>query len=282
MNTQEREHHIPEIEPPPGLARRTCAKIWATVDSEEQESAIHSGTFLNSAFYSPESILPPSFLLSNSDSDETTYEPAQSTRRKASRFAEIDAEDNVSPPRPSRVGLIASISVGIIIALLLFPMIRFAEKTARHRVAEGMSNEISRRIAQYEQIHGSLVSIAPSLAPTAQVIDEILPFNLASNGWQEVVLPSSQEGLRELFSATELDFLAVPAMPEQRIAGQTVLYNCFGFVPTDREGPSVLDWDALKYTLLAIPGESMVRSAFGQSVIFKDGRIFVRILPGAE
>jgi hypothetical protein len=43
-------------------------------------------------------------------------------------------------------------------------MIRFAERTTRSHVAEGWTSEISRRIGQYEQIHGALIA-APAATP---------------------------------------------------------------------------------------------------------------------
>ena len=295
MKSQEQNNPgIPEVEPPPGLAGRTCAKNWGILDAEAGESAVHSNTFMNSAFFSPESILPPSFLLQSSESEE-----AKPAVAKISRFADIvDAEDE--PSRTSRIGLIASISVGIIIAFLLFPIIRFVERSTRSHIAEGMTSEISRRIGQYEQIHGSLVgSSAPPVA--LPVTGEILPIDLALSGWQQ--LPST------LFAASpSLLFQAEESIISSKKSKETfvnssdmTVWDSWNvkhppwvvmdtFVPFIGRGIICPHEELKRYsnsiksdnTLLVMPEQGYVRSAFGQAILFKDARVFSRVLPGGE
>jgi hypothetical protein len=297
MKTEEqKQQQIPEVEPPPGLANRTCARIWATLDAEEQESGIHSGTFMNSAFYSPESMLPPSFLLQTSEPEKTEPALEKTIGARTSRFANIVDEEG-DPPRPSRVGLIASISVGIIIAFLLFPMIRYAEQSTRSHIAEGLTSEISRRIGQYEQIHGALIA-----APTAQpVAVEILPYNLALSGWQEVVLPLSQgetvacscsvmnsvmnreNGSEPKLFSTSTSELEIPVLRATAEPPFATHISATHTIVADPDALIPLDVNVLSnHTLLVIPGQDLVRSAFGQAILFKDGRIFSRVLPSAE
>ena len=296
MKTEEqgRKQNV-EVEPPPGLATRTCANIWATIDSEEQESTIRSSTFMNSAFYSPESILPPSFLLQGPEPEETESATSETTRSKISRFANIVDEDD--PPRSSRVGLIASISVGIIIAFLLFPVIRLVERTTRSHVAEGWTTAISQRLWQYEQIHGTPIAIpiANNPSPVAGV-GEILPINLALSGWQQLpstffapspsllfreeeAVISSGEGKETFVNVDDMTvWEAGYARPHMADSEPRL-----GFI---YHGDDV-DFDQMfrnhfRNTLLVMPGQEVVRSAFGQKILFRESRVFTRVLPSTE
>ena len=263
MNTQEQEAKLfPDVEPPTGLAKRACANIWATIDDEDQDSGSNSGTFLDSAYYSPESMLPHQFLFHSDEHDEAPPEVAKPTR-----FTEIDDEDD-EPTRSSRIGLIASISVGIIIAFLLFPVIRFAERSTRSHVAEGLSSEISRRIGAYEQIHRSQVP----------PVTDVPPLNLALSSWQEI-LPLDTDALPlspcdSLHSPCPwvLSFTAEGMEPHSIQATASTSYSVpFGCMFSDMLSDQVV--------LVTPKQEVSLRSAFGQAILFRDGRIFSRVLP---
>ena len=275
-----------EVEPPPGLAERTCADIWSTIDGEE--SAIRSSTFMNSAFYSPESILPPSFLLQGPEPEETESVTSETTRSKISRFANIVDEDK--PPRSSRIGLIASISVGIIIAFLLFPVIRIVERTTRSHVAEGLANAISSRIGNYEQIHGSLITTPVANNPSP-VAEEILPINLALSGWQQ--LPSTFFATSpSLLFLEEESLISSGKCKEVFVNFDVMTVWEAGYARphmTDSEPRRYISYtkepdirNRFRYILLVMPGQEVVRSAFGQKIFFRESRVFTRVLPSTE
>jgi len=271
MKTQNQEYPLgfhTEVEPPAGLARRTCAKIWATLDAEvrsaeEQNIAPNSDTFLNSAFFSPESILPHTFLLQTSEPEE--IEEVKNVVPRAKKRFNIEEEE--IPPHSSRIGLIASVSVGIVIACFLYPMIRYAERSTRSYVAESWTSEINRRVGQYEQIYGTSNSSLP--------VEAISPYNLAFSGWQELRLED------------------VGLLPERFIPHAHTPYVLAAQCDTDLLFPeiqppvhlysvAVPDIGPLpgEDILLIIPGqEDLLRSAFGRAIFFSEGRVFARVLP---
>ena len=217
---------------------------------ETQDVMPNSVTFLDSAYYSPESVLPPSFLLLHSEPEKFESASPKTTRKRV----EINDDEKV-PPRSSHIGLIASMSVGILIAVFLFPVIRLAERGTRSFVTESFTGEIGRRVDQYEQINASL--------NTTQV-EEMVPINLALSGWKEV--RSDILAPLEGFDAPTKDFLQFPPS-----------------LWTDTEGlgePIPLDIISLsdRMLLVMLGQEGTVRSAFGQDILFKDGRVFFRDL----
>ena len=265
------DHVADTVEPPPGLASRTCAKIWATLDSEE-ECVPNSSIFLNSAFFSPETFLPPSFLLRTSEPENV-----ESEIPKAVKNTDEDEDDEESPRSSGRIGLIASISVGILIAIFLFPMIEFVKRSTRSYVTENLTNEINRRVGQYEQIY-----VHPQNVTS---IEETEPYNLALFGWQE--LHSEVLADQKLIA---VDYEHSPVLSGHIWSQEEPPINLLtDFVWTDFIGldvPSPLDTTDLPtyaYTLLVMPGqEAWIRSAYGQGILLKEGRVFVRALPSTE
>ena len=252
------------VEPPPGLASRTCAKIWATLDGEEQADASNSGTFLDSAFFSPESMLHSPFLTYD-EPEEVKPVPKRAVRTLETNDEEDDDDDD-EPPHSSRIGLIASVSVGIVIACFLFPMIRYAERSTRSYVTDSWMSEINRRVGQYEQIYGAQTSISMGG-------EEIVPYNLALSGWQELRLEdlrlASENFTSDCVSAVKQDGRVLfPPLPVEWL-----IYSA-------EEPVSHVTED---HILLIIPGwENPLRTAFGRALHFHDGRVFSRVLPGAE
>jgi len=279
------DHLSDSVEPPPGLARRTCAHIWETLDKEEQldaeekdadeESRIpNSETFMNSAFFSPESMLPPSFLLQTPEPEESPRESVERRVSRSRRRREIEDEED-EPPRHSRIGLIASVSVGIVIACFLFPMIRYAERSTRYYVTDTWRTEINRRVGQYEQIYGS-----PGHFPSAA---ETVPYNLdaASNVWQEIRLEDitlSPKGFLPhlhpdcMFAAKRDSSLLFPPPIENK--NESPLE-----VPSDH---ILLLTRKLESSGHLTGQESPVRVASGKTLIFPDERILSLVLPDAE
>ena len=226
--------------------------IRSALDGKAPESSVCSGTFLDSANYSPESVLPPSFLLQHSEPEEIE----RVIPKKIARIREVEDEP---PPRSSRMGLIASIAVGLLVAVFLFPVIRLLDRSTRSYVKESLTSEIGRRIDQYEQINSN------SSIP----VEVMLPINLALSGWQE---------LRTDVLAPQ-EIIATPTAPplnEEKI------------IPPP---PSLLDAENEEEAIpkdnsnllehkspFILVQENGVHSAYGEYFHFKDGRIFFRDL----
>jgi len=269
------DHLGDSVEPPPMLASRTCAKIWNTLDSEESGYTPNSGTFLDSAYFSPEAVLP-AFLLATSSETKEEKEEIPREIKKPKMTEEL-------PPRSSPwIGLVASISVGIVVAFVLFPMINYIKRSTRSHIADTWMHEITRRADQYEQIHGG----------NASKVEEEKPYNLALSGWQEINaevfdnrtldefnafiaggLPResiTDSGTRRIESPQEM----LAEMLEKHISSETLAPS--GGDIYSAEPP---DWQSGNI-LLVVPGQAIpLRSAFGQDFLFKDGRVFSRTLP---
>jgi hypothetical protein len=260
------------IDPPPRLASRTCKKIWATAHSNEHDYTPNSGTFLDSAFFSPEAVLPSSYLLNTCEPEEIEPE-----KPKAARKVEFVEEP---PRRTPWIGLVASISVGMVIAGLLFPTIIYITRSTQSYVTGNWETEINRRVGQYEQIHGNQGNAPQNV--------ELLPYNLAASSWQEMHLPASPFGNREHlptpFGATMAQAYSNPFV--HHTSGEIVQEMQSSALHLDGD----TDWEVLVPTdissladamLLVSPvRESTVRAAFGQNILLRDGRVFFRVLPG--
>jgi hypothetical protein len=267
------------VESPPGLASRTCARIWSGIDNDEPDYEPNSGTFLNSAYFSPETVMPAEFLLQTTDAEEVEPQTPKVTRK-------VEIADTSLPRSTGWIGLVASVSVGIVIAIFMFPMLRYLDRSTRSYVADSWMGEISRRVEQYEQIHGvqgggSQVSVLP-------------PYNLALSGWQEVH--------HEVFAPPHPAFVHPEAMSEksfvetfiqlrseqQGIFSKEVMQVQQQFILSDffekLDEPIPLNVSGLSdHILLVMPGrEPLVRSAYGQGLLLKDGRVFSRIPPSVE
>ena len=268
------------VEPPPQLASRTCATIWATFNNKEQDTTSNKDSVLGflSDPYKTVVALP------------ALSDPVPKTAAII-RTPHIGKGNVAPPPRSSHwTELIVSVSVGMVLAFLLFPMIQYTKRRTQTYVTENWMSEINRRVDQYEQIHGN-----PGNAP---FIEEMLPFNLALNSWQEL----RSEALTSPYPRREIDnsgrlrgwgwdkFLEdmvvqirseslVSQNKNEVIRGQQ---RSFWVDFDGRDVPISLDMDGVSdRMLLSIPGgENSVRSAVGQDILLKEGRIFFRILPG--
>jgi len=302
MGTRKQERNTPDdhkvaesavlddfIEPPPGLASRTCTKIWAIMDDKEQDYTPDSGTFLNSAFFSPETVLPPSYLLGASEPEEARYEAPKAKKR-------VETDEVLPRKTTPWIGLVASISVGMVIAGFLFPMIIYVTRTTQSHVTNRWEREINHRVGTYEQIHANHGNTPHSEA--------LAPYNLAASSWQELRAglfthsPRRDPPARALYGdKTPLTpFEAAVAAIAPAYAGQ-YMHEAFHEITLGQQAPVFLlgdftDWDVLVPSdmnamadsmLLITPGQgSSVRTAFGQNILLRDGRVFFRILPGTE
>ena len=260
------------VEPPPHLANRTCAKIWKVMDNENNEEEKKQET-------------PPQM-------DSVlgfVFDPFKTV--VAIPIADLELpklkRQTESPkPKPPKsklsywVGWGVSVSLGIVAAFFLFPMIRFAERSTRSYVTDSWMTEIHQRVDQYEQIYSS---------PGGARVEEVLPYNLAQSGWQEITIIDSNgqffpsaPPLYDIFKMlTGNEISAAQEGSHEIIRGQQpVLLPGFASwsepIPLDTSGIP-------NHIILSLPGqEPSVRSAFGQDILIRDGRVFFRILPGTE
>ena len=302
------------IKLPPGLASRTCAKIWATIDNapidnKEQDYAPNSGTFLDSAYFSPETVLPASYLLGTSEPEEIRYELPKVRKR-----VEIVEE----PPRRSAPGngLIVPIVIGVVVSVLLFPMVAYITRSTKSYVAGSWESEINRRVGNFEQIHAGQGNTAQS--------EELLPYNLAASSWQELRAEMFAHSPRpnQLMANQRMEGVILgtnrPPTPFEAAVGTAVGSPYTLPLPYPREAVAISahfpdgtvipqfppsasfledlndfsDWEMLvsaditgmaDIMLLATPGqETSVRLAFGQNILLKDGRVFFSVLPGVD
>jgi len=276
------------IEPPPGLASRTCTKIWAIMDDKEQDYTPDSGTFLNSAFFSPETVLPPSYLLGASEPEEARHEAPKARKR-------VETDEVLPRKTTPWIGLVASVSVGMVIAGFLFPMIIIVTRSTQSHVTEHWTNEINRRVGTYEQIHANHGNVPHTEA--------LAPYNLAASSWQELrpeLFTHSPRrdtpGWGVFINLSQTPFEAAVAALAPAYAAPYA-HETFHEVMQEQQSPvflleDFLDWDILVPSdmnamadsmLLVTPEQgSSVRTAFGQNILLRDGRVFFRILPGTE
>lgn len=233
-------------------------------DQHLQDVMPNSVAFLDSAYYAPESVLPPSFLLQYSEHEKVEREIPKTTRKRI----EIDLDEKVHP-QSSHIGLIASMSVGVLIAVFLFPVIRLAERGTRSFVTESYTGEICRRVDQYEQINAS---------QNIPQIEEMVPINLALSGWKEACSDMLAPHTGFDVSAAQFgnEFSAVHFSDKSIVDFSTPLW-------ADTEGsgeqiPLTMFGLSDHMLLVMLEQEETVRSAFGQDILFKDGRIFFRDL----
>ena len=293
------KHGLPDVDPPPMLARRTCDKIWEILD-EEDANLPNSGIFLDSAHFAPESVLPAQFLAetlrnaANPKEDHISNSAEQNLNEPHEDDNDDDDEDEDEESSRSlfNIGFIASTSTGILIAFLLFLVIRYAERSTTSYVTESWVNEVSRRVGQYEQIYGSLYTVPQP--------ESTLPYNLALQSWQELNLEHLEQvfrfshsspfpiGLRSAWMADSDSRTCRMHSRFLKETGKVLTYSHRGqlLIAKDSAWDISFLFDGQQetglsgYFLLIMRRQDIpIRSAFGQDILFRNGRIFSRILP---
>ena len=238
------------VEPPPQLANRTCSKIWKTLDGGEkanQDSVL-------GMIYDP----------------YKTMVAMNAVELDLPKVSKKTSTPQTLPKTSHWLGLVVSVSLGVVVAFFLFPMIKHAERTTRSIATDNWATEIGRRVDSYEQIHGTLGS--------APAVEEMLPLNLALHAWQELphdaLMPS-------FFWEFFLGIKPSVILPDDIIRRQqSVLFSTVEGLnettPLDLTGvpDDILLWMPSR--------EGSVRSAFGRDILLKDGRVFLRTLPVTE
>lgn len=188
------------------------------------------------------------------------------------------------------VGILASVAVGILIAVIAFPAINFAKNHAKSIVTQNKIKEFNRGIVHYTPLETE--------AEKNNLSDQVHPVNLARSGWQEI--NNTPLSVLTLADDTEGNIaLAVPPIIPSKLlqsclpVSTTATFfapSCterdiiLGQVPTslDKTDTRSLAYQTLltdvSYTIPAGNG-SMLQTAYGQHILFQNGRIFLRILP---
>lgn len=202
------------VEPPPNLARRTCDKIWAHVDREEQigesvDKTAGIGPVISLSLPGPHSInhdkVGDRLKFRNNDEVEkpdplqaveemlaaSPHLPDESSKRllrhretrnqegksRESRKSERSPVARTRTRRGRWIDVFAAGGVGILIAILVFPAVNFSKGQLESHFTQSKLQEINRRVGQYEQIQGS------SQVMAAETSNQD---GLVHYGWQEV------------------------------------------------------------------------------------------------
>jgi hypothetical protein len=109
---------------------------------------------------------------------------------------------------------------------------------------------------------------------------------LGLSGWEEFVLPFSQGEIVTGLSHTDIrnkSKLYSTSEDELWKHNNESMHVTSCGILTTQIADTDLDINTISnHTLLVMPRQDSGRSAFGQTVLFKEGRVFSRILPNAE
>ena len=270
-----------EFLPPFGLTERTCARIWASVDQasghfvDRNLSTITLNRFriLDEILEAgpqilepgPE-ILEPGPVVPESPGSQI---PAPIACKRSLPKITGDMRPGVSEGGWRLVDLVASVVVGILIAVIAFPAINFAKQQTERMVKQSRMKEFGQNVGLFALIDGKPVD------------DDMRPnsVNLATSAWQKVtpdrfpLLPigyGTPDGSQLFKTVSDRS----PHIGEHH--GRTILL-----------GPeTALDFGASYSPLLvdvekaiSVSNGSLVQPAYGQNVLFQDGHIYFRVLP---
>ncbi|MDR0336452.1 MAG: hypothetical protein LBI18_05110 [Planctomycetaceae bacterium] len=228
----------------------------------------------------------------------TTSTESSNNKRLIRRFPRYREHSAVSPANPVRKNhrwfdIAISVAVGIFIAVIAFPAINYIGSQTRNYFAQSKIHEINKSIDHYTQIQGLPEKAAP--------VENSSPINLAQSDWQE--LKPTQFPVMLTDEATHLSGNSIPfelfpgllksvsqnstlfgfSEPRGRdiILGQTQTNNHSAidvFLPDSHEFIDQTLISEVNPLVSKIDG-STVQTAYGQNVLFHNGRIFFRILP---
>lgn len=199
------------------------------------------------------------------------------------------------------IDILTSVGIGILIAVIAFPAVNFAKNQAQSIVTQNKINELNKSAVVYAPHQNN---------DTTEIAEESKGVNLAQSGWQEVVpnqIPllnvgsnsrvdvspsmSSQYNLPNHFSNQILP--SAPVYLDNSSGTQRNNDLFLGQAPEQLEQVEI-DPQSLAYqTLISNVSQTVslgddsrqspsVQTAFGQNVLFQNGRVFFRILPVFE
>jgi hypothetical protein len=235
--------------------------------------------------------------VSNSNPSNPTTPAIQTSRNKT---ISSSSSGTKRKRRKRWVDITVSVAVGILIAFIAFPIINFAKNRMQHSIVKNTMQEINQSIGNYSQIHGTtgeIVSAGQGFFAS--------PVNLTQSGWQE--LNSAQFPAFILSSTANQTFDIAPIESYPGVLksvsnhGESIVSNRHGrdiilgqispeIKPNDNSVSDFFPLDPHEFTdqtLISnvdyvIPitgGGSMIQTAYGQNVLFQNGRIFIRVLP---
>jgi hypothetical protein len=195
-----------------------------------------------------------------------------------------------------------SIAVGILIAVIAFPVINYVKNQTQNYFTQSKIHEINKSIDHYTQLQGKPESPTP--------IDHSSPINLTQSGWQELKPAQFPEMLTETANHSSFNSTPVKSVPIDLSLLQStpsllksVSQNSKPFVTADTSNRDIIlgqigyqysvteffPLDPHKFidqTLISevnqiVPNSdgTTIQTAYGQNVLFQNGRIFFRILP---
>lgn len=235
----------------------------------------------------------------NAESMSKSVAKHENRRRSAGRRNAFDRETAGKSDKRHWGNVLNSVGLGILLALIAFPAVNYARNQTRTIVTQHKIKELSQGAGVYAaHLQGQ---------PNSEIVEASQGINLAKSDWQEVIpsripilsignqsqihLVSTQNSLQSgsqsgmpLFSDAipHLDLVGVSLkdVDRQIILGQE----------PDPSEQIELDPRSLAYqTLLSSVGQTVsfnetnsapaVQSAYGQNILFQNGRVFFRVLP---
>jgi hypothetical protein len=197
-----------------------------------------------------------------------------------------------------------SIAVGILIAVVAFPVINYVKNQTQNYLTQSKIHEINKSIDHYTQLQGKPESSMP--------VDPSAPINLTQLGWQELkptqfpailtetthhsssnsipvkssvpidlsLLQSTPSLLKSVSQKNSQPFVVTDYSNRDIILGQTrTNYSATEFFPLDSH--ELIDQTLISDVNQIVPNSdgTTIQTAYGQNILFQNGRIFFRILP---
>jgi cell division protein FtsL len=229
------------------------------------------------------------------------------SKRLIRRFPRSRKHSEVSPEKPVKKNrrwfdFSISIAVGVLIAVIAFPVINYVKNQTQNYLTQSKIHEINKSIDHYTQLQGKPESPTP--------IDNSSPINLTQSGWQELKPAQFPEMLTETPNHSSFNSSPVKSIPidvslfqstpsllksvsqnskpvvssdssnRDIILGQTGNnYSATEFFPLDPH--EFIDQTLISEVNQIVPNSdgTTVQTAYGQNVLFQNGRIFFRVLP---
>ena len=255
-----------EYLPPLGLAERTCARIWASVDQPSRcFSDRNISTITLNRFRILDEILVPELSVQESPVSESTVASSLRSLPKITG----DMRPGVSEGGWRLVDLVASVAIGVLIAVIAFPAINFAKQQTEKMVRQSRMREFGQNAGLFALLDGK--SEDDAVQPSC--------INLATSPWREVtpdrcrLLPTGY-GIPDGTQLFQTVADRSPFIGERK--GQTIFLGQ-NMAPALGTSYSPLLVDVEK--AISVSNGSLVQPAYGQNVLFQDGHIYFRVLP---
>ncbi len=289
------------VEPPKHLAKRTCDSIWAKMDREElrvfdenEDKTVvcpsssspflsHDATAEVASFISHEGVSVSKRLMRRYEKKE---------RKSILGRKKVSASN--SPGGRWRIDLIASVAVGILMAVIAFPTVNYVKNRATNFITQSKVHEINQRIDRFAELQSGF---APT---TANADEKTAPFDLSQLVWQElkpdqfplfVVSDPSPSLLQELATDSAFSLISevdnlLPGAAQTQGTIDTSEQDGGIFLGQARQDsyfspPFTLSSVSLQDVgqILPVPGNSPLRTVYGQNVLFRNGKVFIRQMP---